>query len=511
MKRLIDHIRSTYTPLQIIIGLGILFRLLAVVFAKGFGWFDDHFLIIEASQSWVDGFDYNYWLPSADAPDRVAQGHPLFYVGIHYYIFKFLKLIGLYDPQAKMMIIRFLHAAWSLLLITYGYKITEKLSNKKTALYVAAFLSLFWFMPFLSVRNLVEFVCIPPLFIATWLLLKKEKALDYIIAGVWLGIAFSIRFQALFYAAGIGIALLIYRTSIKNLLLTALGFAAVLSLTQGLIDYIIWHKPFAEFMAYVQYNIDNATVYGNDVWHMYFDLILGLLIPPLSFLLFAGWLSQWKKLPILFWPVLVYLAFHTYFPNKQERFVVTILPTLIIAGTIGMFGIYERYKEKIKPKTKKGFTVFVLTLNTILLFVLSLSYSKRNRVESMYYFYRQPDFRSAIIEDSNKDVDFTMPPLYYCGKWYSVIGINKTRNADTALFYYKRNPDYMKANYVVFLQAEHIDERVAEFTKRFPGTSYVTTIEPSMIDKFLHWLNPFGNDNQTTYIYKIPPLAEQKE
>jgi hypothetical protein len=511
MKRIISYIQKTYTPLQVIIALGILFRLIAVIFAKGFGWFDDHFLIIEASQSWADGFDYNYWLPSPDAPDRVAQGHPLFYVGIQFYIFKFLKWIGMYDPQAKMYIIRLLHAAWSLLIVTYGYKITEKLSNKKIALYVAAFLSLFWFMPFLSVRNLAEFVCIPPLFISTWLLLKKEKLTDYLLAGIWIGIAFSIRFQTVFYASGIGIALLLYRTSFKYVLITFLGFVILVSTTQGLVDYIIWHKPFAEFMAYVQYNLDNATAYGNDVWHMYFDLILGLLIPPLSFLLFAGWLNQWKKLPILFWPVCIYLAFHTYFPNKQERFVVTILPTLIIAGTIGMFGFYERYKEKLNSKLKKGVTVFVLSLNMILLFALSFSYSKRNRVEAMYYLYHQPDFKTAIIEDSNKEADFTMPPLFYCGKWYSVIGITKQINLDTALFYYKRTPGNLKANYVIFLQAENIKARVDSFSRYFPGTSYVTTIEPSLIDKTLHWMNPFGNDNHTTYIYKIPPLAEKKE
>lgn len=108
------------------------------------------------------------------------------------------------------------------------------------------------------------------------------------------------------------------------------SFFAVALLTQGVVDYMIWKKPFAEFMSYIDYNIANAGVYGSDVWHMYFDLILGLLIPPLSFVLFAGYFYSWKKTPLIFWPVLFYLAFHTYFPNKQERFVMTILPLLVI-------------------------------------------------------------------------------------------------------------------------------------------------------------------------------------
>ncbi len=485
-----------------IVGAGILFRLLSVIFSKGFGWFDDHFLIIESSQSWVDGFDYNYWLPSETDPSRVPQGHSFFYIGIHFLIFKFLKLIGFVDPQAKMYVVRFLHAAWSMLIITYGYKIAERLSSRKVAIYVALFLSLFWFMPFLSVRNLAEFVCVPPLLMATFFLINYPNNRSYFVAGVLIGVAFSIRFQTLFYATGIGVALLLNKTSWKYLLLCLAGFALTVGATQGLIDYFIWKKPFAEFLAYVQYNIDNANVYGTDVWHMYFDLILGLLIPPLSFLLFAGCLINWKKLPILFWPIFIYLAFHTYFPNKQERFVLTILPTIIIIGTIGMFQLHEKYREKINPKLLKGCKIFVVVINTILLLVFSVSYSKRNRVESMYYLSKMPDLKMVMIEDGNKENDFQMPPLYYLTKWHSVLGITKQFNADSALHYYNATPDSIKPNYVVFYQAENMKARLDSFTKRFPGTTYVTTIEPSFIDKTLHCLNPL-NDNQTKYIYKI--------
>lgn len=502
MSNFSKHIFIKYSPLQNILFAGILLRLLSVIFSKGFGWFDDHFLIIESSQSWVDGYDYNYWLPSDTDPSRVPQGHSFFYIGIHFLIFKFLKIVGFVDPQAKMYVIRFLHAAWSLLIITYGYKIAERLSNRKAAIYTALFLSLFWFMPFLSVRNLVEYVCIPPLLMATFFLINYPNKRSYLVAGILLGIAFSIRFQSLFYASGIALALILNRTQLKYLLLCFAGFALTVIATQGGIDYFIWGKPFVEFLAYVQYNIDNATVYGTDIWHMYLDLILGLLIPPLSFLLFVGWIVNWKKLPILFWPVFIYLAFHTYFPNKQERFVITILPTLIIIGTIGMFQIYEKYKERINQKLLKACKIFVATVNIILLLVFTVSYSKRNRCEAMYFLSKQPDLNMVMIEDGNKEHDFQMPPLYYLGKWHPLLGITKQFPADSALYYNNAAPDSIKANYVVFFQAENLEERLAKFKKSFPNTTYVTTIEPSFIDKTLHWMNPM-NDNQTTYIYRI--------
>jgi hypothetical protein len=235
---------------------------------------------------------------------------------------------------------------------------------------------------------------------------------------------------------------------------------------------------------------------------MYFDLIFGLLIPPLSFLLFAGYLYTWKKTPLLFWPVLLYLAFHTYFPNKQERFIMTILPLMIISGTIGMFMIYEKYQSRINRKLFRFSKVFVIVLNLILLPVLSTSYSKRHRVEAMYYLFKKHDSNNFFVDDSNKQDDFLMPPLFYYGKWISVFGITKTRTADSALAYYNKLLPKERPTYFVFWQGENIEARVDSVKKRFPSLVYEATIQPSLIDKTLFFLNPL-NDNQTAFIYRL--------
>ncbi len=502
MKKLTTWFRQ-FQPLNQLLIIGFFLRLVAVIFSKGFGWHDDHFLIIEASGSWADGSDYNYWLPSASDPNRVPQGHPLFYVGLHYYFFKLLHIFGVADPQLKMFFVRFVHALWSLLIIKFGYRIAEQFSNKKTAWYVGIFLTFFWFMPFMSVRNLVEFVCVPPVLMAIYYLGKENKnAGNFLLAGLWLGIAFSMRFQTIFLSAGIGLALLIQKNSIKNILLLALTFTGVLMLTQGLVDYLLWHRPFAEFSSYVQYNIDNAGTYGTDNWHMYFDLIFGLLIPPLSLLLFAGYFVTWKKIPLIFWPVFLYLAFHTYFPNKQERFIMTVLPLMIVSGTVGMFTIYERNRNRLNARLFRFCRVFVIVLNCILLVVLSTSYSKRHRVEAMSYLYKKHDSNNFFVEDSNKENDFLMPPLFYYGKWISVYGINKTQTPDSALVYYNKLQEKDKPSYIVFWQGENIEARVDSVKKRFPGLTYEATIEPSLIDKTLFFLNPL-NDNQTAFIYRL--------
>lgn len=490
-------------PLRFAIFAGLVFRLIATIFSKGFGFFDDHFLVLEAAQSWVDGTDYNYWLPSESDPNRQPQGHPYFYVGIHFLLLKIQTMLGLTDPQGKLYLIRLLHGLWSLLIVYFGFKIAYKKSDLKVASWVGLALSLYWFFPFLTVRNLVEIACIPPMVIATWLVVKNNDKLnvkDALLIGLMLALAFSIRFQTVIFSAGFGLALLLLRVHFKYLILIVLGFLVTAFVTLGILDIYVWGKPFVEFMAYVQYNIDNATVYGVDVWHMYISIVLGLLIPPISILIFAGYFKNWKKEPLLFWPTFLFFAFHTYFPNKQERFILPIIPFIIILGFIGGYQIMNKYDWETK-KWFKNTVIFCITLNLILLPILTLSYSKRNRVEAMCYIAKQKDCVRLIIEDSNRD-DFTMPPLYYLGSWGSTFGITKNFTPDSMLYYYNKTEINNKPNYVVFMQAEHINERVDSLRKRFPTLHYEATIEPSFIDKTMHFLNPL-NDNQTTYIYKI--------
>src|SRR5581483_9417377 len=199
-------------PLTVILFLGFFFRLLAFIFSKGFGMWDDHYLIIESSQSWADGYDYDNWLPFSGATH--PDGHSLFYPGLHFLLFKYLKWRGLIDPQMKMYIVRALNALWSLLAISAGFKITKHFAGDKVAKQAGLMLSILWFMPMLSVRDLVEMFCIPALMLSTWLLVDPERhdrMKSYILAGVFAGIAFDTRFQSSLFIAPLGLIVLLQR------------------------------------------------------------------------------------------------------------------------------------------------------------------------------------------------------------------------------------------------------------------------------------------------------------
>ena len=493
-------------PLRLILLLAVVTRLIAVLFAKGFGWFDDHFLIIEASQSWVDGYDYNKWLPGTEG-NAGPTGHNLFYTGLHYLFFKFCSLIGFDSPQGKMYVVRALHAALSLLIGTIGYKITLFLDRKETARFVGLFLAILWIFPFVSVRNLVEFTCVPFLMWGTWILMKGKEGENKWIQGFWagliLGLAFSMRFQSLIYIGGIGLGLIILGRW-KEAMMAAVGIITTAFICLGTIDMYLWGYPFAELAEYVRYNMYNYGEYITGPWYQYLLVILGILVPPISIYLFFGFFyafySSWKKYLLIFLPVFIFLAFHSYFPNKQERFILPIIPFIIILGGIG-WSIYLRRSVfwKKRKKLMNGSMVFFWVINFILLAVITTTYSKRSRVESMTYLSRYKGIKEILVENTNQ-YNVNLLPKYYLGQWPEQREVSKSRPLDQMPEWIVDNDDH-HPDFVIFEGKENIDKRVAELKAYFPEMVYETTVSPGLIDRILFWLNPI-NENQNAYIYR---------
>ena len=296
-----------------IIGCAVLIRMIAVVFSQGYGMHDDHFLIIESSASWVDGFDYNLWLPWTEGNRGGPEGHSFTYVGLNYFYFAFMKAIGVVDPKLLMLFNRFLHGLFSLIIVVYGIKITEKLSNTKNAKTVGWLLALLWIIPFVSVRNLVETSPIPFLILGVWILIRERGMKDFLWAGILMGMAVSFRYQIGVFAIGIA-AYYFFQWKWKPFFLFCAGVLLIFILTQGLVDYLIWGYPFAELLAYVLYNMKEGTQYlPNQNYFMYFLVLIGSTLVPLGILLFIGFFKTWKKYALLFIPTLIFILFHTLY------------------------------------------------------------------------------------------------------------------------------------------------------------------------------------------------------
>ncbi|MCF8398428.1 MAG: glycosyltransferase family 39 protein [Bacteroidales bacterium] len=498
-------------PLTLILWLAVLFRLLAVFFSKGFGMHDDHFLVIEASQSWVDGYDYNNWLPGS-TKDASPTGHSFFYVGFHYLFLYLLDFLGIHNPQGKMFLVRLIHAAYSLITVILGYRIALKIHNRRSARLAGLLLALYWLMPFLSVRNLVEVVCVPPMMYALWLIIKNEHKTNnlkyFFWAGFFLGLAFSIRYQTLIFTGGVGLALLLQQKW-KETLFTALGTLLSIFLVQGIVDLFIWGYPFGELQAYILYNLEHAYDYNVIAWYSYILLILGLLLPPVCFFIFFGFLREWRKNLLLFLPSALFLIFHSAFPNKQERFILPIIPFIIVLGIVGWLKFYDHstFWQKHRKLHLLSWSFFWV-INLSMLLIVSTMYSKKARVESMTYLSKYDNIGFILTENTNKD-DTKMIPRFYLGEWVKEHKITK----QIPIEWHAGNGHLSgpgAASFVLFFEKDSLDKRVQNLREEMPGLVFEEKIEPGFVDKVMHWLNPV-NANNVIYIYRNKEKIPKKK
>lgn len=490
-------------------------RLLAAIFSQGYFAHDDHFLVVEAAQSWADGHDYNYWLPWNQGPDARPTGHSFFYVGVHYLLFELLNTIHLDAPQGRMFVVRLLHALWSLVVVRAGYRIALRLSaNERTAWNAGLFLALFYFMPFLAVRQLVEVACIPLLMLGAEHLLalagppgttanrtgaRAHVPRPALYAGICLGLAINVRFQTIFFAAGPGLLLLLRNP--RAVLGYAVGLALPLVLIQGGIDAFLWKRPFAEITEYVRYNFANPTTYGELPWYNYLLLLLAVFIPPLGVAVFFGYWIQWRRHLLVWSAVFVFLAAHSWFPNKQERFILPIVPLFFVIGWCG----WERWRAgsawwSSHPTLWSRTLAFTWALNTLLLLPLLFSYSKRSRCEAFLALRDAPWARGVIVEDSHGH-DPPQAPLFYWGNWQAGLVYVADTTEDVRATLARWEPD-RRPNVVMFIGDEDLDRRVRAQSRQLGTLKPMGDASPGLLDRIVHWLNPV-NRNETIHVYRV--------
>lgn len=498
-------------------------RVVAAFFSEGYFAQDDHFLVIEAAMSWVRGEDYNYWLPWNQFGFPRPTGHMMVYPGLHFVLFAVWDWFGMQDPEHKMVLVRLLHAAWSLVIVRVGYRLALRLSDDpRIAWRTGLFLALFFFMPFLGVRNLIEMVSAPFLILSAWWLLKAStgqpasglteedgKSLHaavpvaryLLVAGLFAGLAINIRFQTVFFAGGAGLALLLRRQWWSTVYF-GLGVLVPIIVLQGGIDLLIWGRPFVEITEYVRYNLDNPDNTGIvSPWYNYVLLLAGVLIPPLSLAVLFGFARTPR--PLTLWlPVVLFVLFHSIFPNKQERFLLPILPLFFVLG----YTAWEQRRIKSTwwpqhPGLWRGAMVWTWTLNTLLLLPLTVSSSKAERLGAMRILRGLSGVTGIVVEDTAEH-DPPMAPLYYWDVWDLPNIPYGDPSVDLRTLVAREKPA-QEPNTVLIIGDEHLTERLTRVIRAMGPVEYVGCAMPGLLDRTLHWLNPV-NRNAVILVFKKP-------
>jgi hypothetical protein len=236
-------------------------------------------------------------------------------------------------------------------------------------------------------------------------------------------------------------------------------------------------------------------------WYNYFLVVFGILIPPVSLFLFFGYIRNWRRYLFLFMPVAVFFVFHSIFPNKQERFILPVIPFIIILGTIGWNDFVSKSSFWInRTKLLHECWIFFWALNITGLVIVSLVYSKKARVETMSYLSKYKGINCLLVADAENSPELF--PCFYLLQWPHIYDeFLPGENTDSLIIRASRAPLEKQPRFILFSAENNLTEGVMKARKSFPFIMYETTIEPGFIDRFVRWLNPV-NKNRTVYIYR---------
>jgi hypothetical protein len=503
-------------PFLFIMAIALFIRMVAAIFSKGFGIYSDHFHVVEPAQSLVNGIDYHKILPWT-AGNEGPSGQGFFYTGLHYLFFRLVQFFGLYDPQVKMLLVRSLHAFLSLLAISFCYRITSLLAERKTAYRVALLLAVYWFMPFVSVHNLAEVFSIPFIMYGTLIISRQElirrndepgyHISSFMVAGFFLGLGFSIYFPTAIFAFGLFIALLAYRNW-KGTLSSIAGFLLSVLIIQGGIDFIIWRMPFAEIYEYIGQFFKNKTIANPVLYHNNLFIYLVLLIPPLSLMLVVGFLREWRRHFLLFFPIVSYILLMFIFSSRSPGVMLPIIPVFILLGLTGWDSYiahsdFWKRNEKLHTSMWAGFWL----INLPVLFALSLTYPHKARVESMSHLKQYPGIESLWVEDSGA-ISKKPLPLFYSGQWPQIVYINNLNHADSLSLVSKLENSPQPA-FVVFFHKENLSARLENLRLHLPELVEEKNFKPSIMTRLLHLITR-RHENEYIYIYRNQAVIPQK-
>ena len=120
----------------------------------------------------------------------------------------------------------------------------------------------------------------------------------------------------------------------------------------------------------------------------------------------------------------------------------------------------------------------------------------------MSYMQNLNDAKGILIERTENYGCYLMP-RFYMNEW-AITHLCHSKDEEGAYDYseLKTKAEIYSLNYCLFIEEENIDERVGKLKELFPNLEMIEKIEPSYLDKLLHFLNP-RNQNENIYIYRL--------
>ncbi len=492
-------------PLATILIIAILLRVLAVIYAQGYMAHDDHFETMRIAWKWQhEGIFLDdgslRWEGKPDIGVLRSVVYNLFLLAE----MKVTSALGVEHLDIHMYFDRAIHALLSLLPILFGFYYIKRETDNNTALIGGFLLAAYGMMPFFAVKNLVEMVSadflLPSLCLAHFSMKNKSNMLA-IFAAIFGGIAFMIRFHVGLALIAVPIAMVIQNRRWKQAVVFSIGIL-VMVIIQGLID--IWsHGQFLKSLSnYVIGNLGAPpTIPGP--WYKYILLLVGILIPPFSFVFIASIFGRdvIRKHLTLLSAFLIFIIGHSIIVNKQERFILPVFPVLLVLGSIGLYYLYQNGGWYFRWRSlRAALWAWFVFFNTALLILFTFNYAHRGAIEPMVYLSRQEKVDGVIFDTSARKK--WLPYSYWNYRKPESLKLTPQYSLQEAIDSGEVDPDRPPQYIVVFSDGqpdsyrEKYEEYLGDYEIVFHG-------RPSLMDFILNKLNPRYNQLNESWVLEL--------
>ncbi|MEA2030208.1 MAG: glycosyltransferase family 39 protein [candidate division Zixibacteria bacterium] len=499
-------------PLTVVMTVAIALRVIAIFFSKGYIYTDDHFETVSVAYHWLQ---YGLWSPEGfltwggrTDPNTIARC-PLYTLFL-YGIMKVQLIFGVNSLDHLMYSIRAVHGLLSLISVYAIFKIVALVtSSKKWAVIGGLMLAAHFAVPTLSVRTLIEFVCSHFWLFALYLIYRydNERSSRYLYilfwAGILSGLSWMIRFQIVFAVITVPVIFLWQYRRIREALWYSAGALTMVAIA-GLLDYAVLGSFLSSTLQYLGMAIDKpVAVVKEPVW-VYVAVLASLFIPPLSVVVFsmAGFKRFWERHRVLVFSSLVFILVHTAINNRQERFMMPIIPALMLIMVLVIW--QQFYNNGYLSRHRKLFNsmaAFSVCLNLILLPIFTTFYGTKGMVEPQVLVERFSG-KASIMFVSPEKKRVLYPNDYggfggfdrtYLNKWDNLKRYQSTWESRESFEYYVLYPN----------DADDLSRYVDSLEKYIGSMEKLYYVGPSTIDMILHILNPRHNPRDDAWVYRL--------
>ena len=493
-------------PFLSVLTLAIVFRLLAVIFSKGYMASDDQFQTVDIAYRWLrvgiwDADGNMNWGPYSSG---IISRFPLYNI-LLYLNMKAVMLLG-YDSLDRIMYgVRLSHALLSIIGVAAVYKTVEAATASKNWAVIAGLVMAAHFaMPFLAVRNLIEMLG-GTLWAVSLLYLYKHRMSSrfafLMISGLLAGLSWMFRFQMIFAFWIVPIVLWYEYRCLRPALYYGFGVFSMILLA-GLADWM-WVGTFmGTSLNHLWQGLSEGALYSTS--HLiYVAVIAAYFIPPASLVVMFLALRRrfWKNHLVLTASTAAFVIIHTLVANRQERFMIPILPALIV---LFVLACHQHYQQHGFFRKHLGLSLSLITFTLLVNFValgpFTFNYGHKGLVEPLVKIEQLSTSKPSVLFFSPEKSrifplnygGFELIDRSYVHAWEDLDAVFGAGSAESGFDYYLLYP----------LRSDDLERYRDSLVSRAGPVDLAFYIGPSTIDLILHGLNPEHNVTNEVWVYR---------